>query len=267
MELDATTVHRLLDRIAVHGWDGPDGRELLTLVREAVVVPAVRRSGLRGPAADQAASSAWSAAWDALRRPSAMRADNPGGMVCVAVRRALRDEVAASSRAAPARASVVRPVSLDAALDAGVQIADPPGCSSVGLGQGLESIAAALIAIGWAPGQLREVIAHLADGCSMDRAGGPATRWRWVAMRLDLPEWQVRRLAVLLVGVDGSPGLLQLVRGHGVSILGEPAIRGALRATWVADTDGPRAHLETAVRLHPIATTDRGRRGGDRLSA
>ena len=68
------------------------GRELLDHVRRAVVVPVVRRSGLRGPAADQAEASGWEAAWDALRRPTARTAENPGGMVWVAVRRAVAAE-------------------------------------------------------------------------------------------------------------------------------------------------------------------------------
>lgn len=248
MELEAEAVHELLDQIACLGWDSPAGGSLLHLVREAVVVPAVRRSGLRGPAADQAVSSAWSAAWDALRRPSARRAGNPGGMVAVAVRRALRVEVATGWNPGSGAAWVEAPLSLDRIVDAGGQVAEAPPWMPPGLGAGLEAIAAVLVGAGWAPGQVREAIMDLAEDCAQGRGGDPVTRWRWVALRLGLPEWQVRRLAVLLVGVDGAPGLLELVHVNGVAVLHDPEVQGAVRATRVAGPDGPRAHLEAAAR-------------------
>ncbi|MGB7981444.1 MAG: hypothetical protein WCF36_11710, partial [Candidatus Nanopelagicales bacterium] len=89
MDLDPQTVRDALDAVDRQGWDGPAGTALLDHVRAAVVVPVVRRTGLRGAAAEQAAASGWSAAWDALRRPTARRAVNPGGMVWSAVRRAV----------------------------------------------------------------------------------------------------------------------------------------------------------------------------------
>lgn len=92
MDLTPESIRDALHQVDLHGWDGADGRALLDRVRRAVVVPAVRRSGLRGPAADQAEASGWEAAWDALRRPSARTAVNPGGMVWVAVRRAVAAE-------------------------------------------------------------------------------------------------------------------------------------------------------------------------------
>ena len=92
MDMSAESLREALHRVDVEGWDSAAGRELLDHVRRAVVVPVVRRSGLRGPAADQAEASGWEAAWDALRRPTARTAQNPGGMVWVAVRRAVAGE-------------------------------------------------------------------------------------------------------------------------------------------------------------------------------
>ena len=100
MDLSPQVVRHWLHLVDVHGWDSVAGRDLLDGVRRSVVVPVVRRSGLRGPAADQAEASGWEAAWDALRRPSARTAENPGGMVWSAVRRAVHAEVA-SGRAMP----------------------------------------------------------------------------------------------------------------------------------------------------------------------
>ncbi len=93
MDLSPEFLRDALHRVDLDGWDGIAGRQLLDHVRRAVVVPVVRRSGLRGPAADQAEASCWAAAWDALRRPTARTAQNPGGMVWVAVRRAVAAEV------------------------------------------------------------------------------------------------------------------------------------------------------------------------------
>ena len=93
MDLSAESLRDALHRVDVAGWDSAAGLDLLDHIRRAVVVPVVRRSGLRGPAADQAEATGWEAAWDALRRPTARTAQNPGGMVWVAVRRAVASEV------------------------------------------------------------------------------------------------------------------------------------------------------------------------------
>ena len=92
MDLSAPSLRDALCRIDIEGWDGLTGRQLLHDVRRAVVVPVVRGSGLRGPAADQAEATGWAAAWDALRRPTARTALNPGGMIWTAVRRAVAAE-------------------------------------------------------------------------------------------------------------------------------------------------------------------------------
>ena len=60
-------IHARLRQIDESGWDSRAARELLVAVRDCVAQPAVRRSGLRGPAAEQAEASAWAAAWDAAR--------------------------------------------------------------------------------------------------------------------------------------------------------------------------------------------------------
>jgi hypothetical protein len=98
----------------------------------------------------------------------------------------------------------------------------------------------ALVAAGWTREVIGEAIALLADS-ARPRAARPApatpapaagcVAWRSVALRLGLPEWQVRRLAVLLLGRPGLPGLLEQVRREGVPVLEAPASRDAVRAT------------------------------------
>jgi hypothetical protein len=72
-----------------------------------------------------------------------------------------------------------------------------------------------------------------------------------VALRLGVAEWQARRLAGLLLGGADWPSVLELAALHGPSVLGDPAVQGALRSTacrwsagpsvWLAEWDTPVA--------------------------
>jgi hypothetical protein len=104
----------------------------------------------------------------------------------------------------------------------------------------------ALVQAGWARGQVTEAILLLADHAEPPRAGVSGLRWRWVAMRLGLPEWQVRRLAVLLVGRPGVPGVVLRVRETGTGALDHPAVVAALRATTRRWAAGPPALIDGA---------------------
>lgn len=267
MDLTPQLIRDALQLVDLHGWDGADGRALLDLVRRAVVVPTVRRSGLRGPAADQAEASGWEAAWDALRRPSARTAVNPGGMVWVAVRRAVATErqlVRGPSTASTpvtttgpsARSSAAHVpaaprgyqcgaawVSLDDLMESGWE----PSCSQVqdhdALGPAVRAVVASLVEAGWERRDAEDAIAIMADTAAPARTGSPATRWRWASLRLGIPEWQVRRLAALLLGGSDWSGVLQLSVTHGPGVVDDPAVREAVGSTTKRSVAGPRAWL------------------------
>ena len=262
MDLTAQCLRDALLHVELHGWDSDVGGQLLDHVRRAVVVPVVRRSGLRGPAADQAEASGWQAAWDALRRPTARTAENPGGMVWVAVRRAVAAEVA-PTRSSPSVAPPVAPpdppgpqlalvapipearlrlVSLEHLMYSGWQ-PEEPGSRVAGDGSVVAAVLDRLVDVGWDREDAADAIALLADHALRGPAGVATTRWRWVSLRVGVPEWQARRLASLLLGGPGWPGILELAVVHGPSVLADPAVRAAVRSTVVAWHAAPGAWL------------------------
>lgn len=248
MDMSAESLRDALHRVDVEGWDGAAGRELLDHVRRSVVVPVVRRSGLRGPAADQAEATGWEAAWDALRRPTARTAQNPGGMVWVAVRRAVASETDFERGPSPRR-SLARPdrpsrcLSLDDLMDGGWQPAGTALGPAEDLGPAVAAVLDSLVAVGWDRAGAADAIAIMADHAGLDRSGSPTTRWRWVSLRLGVPEWQARRLAALLLGGGGWPGVIELVVSHGARVVGDPAVWGAVQATTSRWSAGPSAWL------------------------
>jgi hypothetical protein len=100
-----------------------------------------------------------------------------------------------------------------------------------------------LVEAGWDRADAAEAIAILADHASPDRSGSPTTRWRWVALRLGVAEWQARRLAGVLLGGGEWPSVLELAVLHGTSVLDDPAVQGALRSTASRWSAGPGAWL------------------------
>jgi hypothetical protein len=257
MDLSAGFVRDSLHAVDLDGWDSAAGRQLLDHIRTAVVVPVVRRSGLRGPAADQAEASGWEAAWDALRRPSARTADNPGGMVWIAVRRAVAAEsgFACTSAGRPDRGpSAPQPaiassgarsriMSLDDLMAGGWHPAESGVARTQGHGPVIAAVLDGLVDAGWDRADAEDAIAIMADQAAPGRSGSPTTRWRWVSLRLGVPEWQARRLALLLLGGDGWPGILELVVRHGARVFGDPAVRGAVQSTTARWSAGPGAWL------------------------
>ena len=154
MDLTNELLREALGRVEVEGWDGAEGRALLERVRRSVVVPVVRRSGLRGPAADQAAADGWAAAWDALRRPTARTADNPGGMVWVAVRRAV-----ASARREPTRGP-----SVERLMELGWEPTGPsPAADPLGMGAVVGAVVDRLVDNGWDRAAAGDAVAMLAE--------------------------------------------------------------------------------------------------------
>ena len=246
MDLSAGSLRHHLDVIAIEGWESAAGGMVLAVVRRDIVRPLVRGSGLRGPAADQAESTGWAAAWDALRRPSARRAENPAGMAWVAARRAIWAEVDAAPR---------QPGPLGAAdLELDATAASGSGAGSVvgSLGPRLDRILDLCVDSGWDREEVRGLSAALAD--HSERAlDGPAARWRLVARRAGVPEWRARRLASLLLGGSGAPGVLALMVGRGAEILADESVRAAVSATTRPWAAAPEAYLSSV----PPARTGR----------
>jgi hypothetical protein len=254
MDLSVECVRDALLIVDREGWDSDAGRLLLDHVRRTVVRPVVRQSGLRGPVADQAEASGWQAGWDALRRPTARTAQNPGGMVWAAVRRAVSAEVGFSRTVGdwPVGATTTdqwRCVSLDDLMSGGWHPTGRDPGHVEGPGPVMATILDGLVDAGWDREQAAEVIATMADTALPARSAeggrpGPATtRWRWVSLRLGVPEWQARRIAGLLLGGGDWPGVLELVVTHGPWVTGDPGVRAAIRSTTVRWSMGPGAWL------------------------
>ncbi len=239
MELETDWVRQRLDAVMVGGWDSRDGRDLLEAVRHAVVLPLVRRHRVAGAAARQAEATGWATAWEVLRRPSARTCQNPAGMVWVAVRRAITEEVLAASRVI-----LLSPLDDgrgDHALDLLWAPAAGTGPRSE-LGECLGPLGAALVRQGWTSCLLEEAITLLAE-TAVHRHGLPGARWRWLSIQLGMPEWQARRLAGLLVGGKGAPGLLALMVRHGCRVLEDPDAVAAMQSTVRRTCAPPWHHL------------------------
>lgn len=237
MDLSPDELRRCLILVDAHGWDSQPGRDLMGGLRAAIVEPVVRRAGLTGPAADQAIASGWATAWEAVRRPSVRAAVNPAGMVWVAVRRAVWAEVVQARDTAEPERLTAQPGMLD-----GRQPADEEACR---LGPCLTPIVEALVELGWDREVLEAAIDELADHCSYTGQGAPRVRWRWVALRLGLPEWQARRLAVALLGVPGRPGVLAMVATAGPGVVHDEGVRRVLQSTCRRSLASPGAHLSS----------------------
>jgi hypothetical protein len=112
-----------------------------------------------------------------------------------------------------------------------------------GPGPVVATVLDALVAVGWDRASAADAIAIMADHAGHDRAGSPTTRWRWVSLRLGVPQWQARRLALLLLGGDGWPGVVELVVRQGAQVVRDPAVRGAVQSTTSRWSAGPSAWL------------------------
>ena len=238
MDLTAQSLHRQLDLIADQGWDGPVAAQLLRELRTHVVRPVVRAARLHGPAADQAESTAWAAAWEAIRRPSARSAENPGGMVWMAVRRSVVTEVQQTIRSGTPVGDA-RTLDYFDPADAGTPVwvdhcLDP---RSIVATHHLRLVIDLLVTVGWERPVIEDVMTLLAD------VGTDGPGWRSVARRLGLPAWQVRRVALLVV-MGPTTTLLELVVRHGAAAVGHPAAGWAARSTLSHWQSGPEQSLE-----------------------
>lgn len=268
-----------LHRIDREGWDGPAGGAVLRYAMRAVVVPVVRRFGATGTAAESAEAAGWAAAWEALRAPSIRDVESPWGIVTTAVRKAVFGEHLAERYGTGVRdawqirrfrarggadgmprqrgvwntvadaTALSRPVSLSALNEAGWEprasgIADGEPCPR------LEILTALLVRHGWSEPTARAVIRHVADFARPNPDGRPRPLgWREMSDELGLPQWQTRRLTVLLLGTDEWAGLVERLEVGGRAALEDPMIAAAVRATRHEGMRPPaRAAHETAVR-------------------
>ena len=69
-----------------------------------------------------------------------------------------------------------------------------------------------------------------AAGCTNDVQGG-VRGWRAAAASLGIEPWQLRRLALLVVGGRDHAGLLELVVSEGRDVLGKPAVKRSIATT------------------------------------
>ncbi|HYN57393.1 MAG TPA: hypothetical protein VES03_09365 [Motilibacterales bacterium] len=122
------------------------------------------------------------------------------------------------------------------------------------LGPVVGAVLNGLVDAGWDRVDAADAIEIMADHAARGRTGSPTTRWRWVSLRLAIPEWQARRLAALLLGGGQWPGVLELAARYGSLVLEDPSVQAALRATTVRWAAGPgewltRFEVPTADRV------------------
>jgi hypothetical protein len=265
-----------LDLIDAHGWESLPGRRLLQYARRHVVRPAALSVGFGGPELAFAEATGWGVAWETLAGPAIRTAPSPWGVVWSAVRRALLGERLANLYAtgswsawrivrhreelsSPGRhdvhgwAGVVdpgalsAPVSLSLAIERGYEPAAPGPGEGSGLGERLELLVDLLERYGWPRGQAYVVIEHVAvsavgNGTSSHKAPGS----KRLAAALNLPQWQARRVTVLLLGEPGWPGLVERLFAEGPAVLDDPAVQSAVRAT-LDETMRPPARVARTV--------------------
>lgn len=210
LALSRAEVAGFLERIDVEGWDGPTGVVLLQYVRENLVGVQVRAAGLAGPPGAQAEASGWETAWQLLCSPAIRTARFPWSALRSAVRREVRGEWLAGRYLTDQRearelrgtrraaACAQTPLSWDQLVGAreepAIEYDDRP-VQTV-----LTAVVGLLTDVGWGPELAARVVVSLAERARPTREK-ETPGWRQVAADLDLPHWQVRRIAGLLYAV------------------------------------------------------------------
>ena len=235
-----------LDAIAVEGWEGQRARRLLVHVRVAIVHPQVVSARLTGSIAEQAEATGWEVAWEALTHARLREVDSPWGWICVAVQRAIRNEVT-GARYLTTESKGRRAFAAQASTDTGTHLAPPlsltqlvemgwepeePAPTFASLGSGLEAVLEALVAAGWQEAPARAVLDGVSASVTRDASGrNLAQGWRSLATRLGAPPWQVRRVSLALLGFPGWPGVIERMNDRGAVALDDIDVRAALLAT------------------------------------
>jgi hypothetical protein len=226
--------------IDVRGWDSPEGNELLSHVRAHIVRPQVFAFGLRGPVAAQAEASGWELAWELLNKARLRDAASPWGVLWIAVRRAIQGEMLSAAYQTSERkswrayrllaAESMPPVSLTQLTDEGWE-PPAPTVVPIRIGADLVAVVAALAKAGWERRTAHAVVEAVAAAVARDRNRAGIQGWRSLASRLDLPPWQVRRVAAVLLGGPGWSGVVERMATRGPVALEDPDVVAALRAT------------------------------------
>jgi hypothetical protein len=131
-------------------------------------------------------------------------------------------------------AAYARPVSLDRLVEDGW---DPPSGQTLteSLGPRLSQVVEALVNVGWRRWLAIRCVAclALAAGAAPDRDGVPVELpgWRQLSAGTGLPGWQTRRLAALLLGYRGQPGLIARMIRDGDQVLHTPETQRLMRST------------------------------------
>jgi hypothetical protein len=168
-----------------------------------------------------------------------------GGVVCVAVRRAILSEQVATKFATDSRTAwrihhdestgelpVVRLQSMNKLVEEGWEPERADTCPFAGLGPSLSVLVDALVEVGWPYAVVSDAVLFIADTSgregTTDRVMVGARR---NAHALRLPVWQVRRLMYVVLGAPGWPGVVRRLVEVGPGCLDDPGVRAAMKST------------------------------------
>jgi hypothetical protein len=257
----------LLDALAaidIEGWEGHTATALLHYVRTEIVRPLAINAGLRGAAASQAEATGWETAWVTLTKPSLRTAASPWGVLWQAARRAVLGEIVAAKYAteerrgrsldAAARSGQGGPlVSLDALASTGWEPAHTDADAVAGMAWEdlLVQVDRALVDVGWEPATASRIVDAVLCMPTTPDPRCTIVGWRLLAVELDLPPWQARRLALALRGTVTAPGLIPRLLTVGDDALRDGELRSALQAT--------RNRTDVSAPTIPESVEDRGR--------
>lgn len=241
------------------GWESVVGESLLVYVRATVVRPQLVRTGLCNAAREQAEATAWEAVWETLLDESLRTAQSPWGVLWQVARHSVLGEIIACEYGTDARKSwrarrrsvptspgstprstsdsSAALISLEDLPEDGTEIADEVGLLWLDACPLLMLVVDALVEVGWTRSTAARVVEAVA--CSAGRVGSDAVDWRLFATALQIPGWQVRRVAVAVLGVPGWPGVVQQLATDGPAILELAGVQAAMRSTvtsWMPST-------------------------------
>lgn len=248
-----------LATIDAEGWEGHTATALLQYVRTEVVRPLAIDAGLRGAAASQAEATGWEAVWVTLTKPSLRTAASPWGVLWQVARRAVLGEVVAARYGteerrgrrldAAARSGEGGPLaSLDSLASAGWEPAhtDPDPVAGMAWRELLVRVDQALVDAGWEPATATRIVDAVLCMPTTPDPRCTLVGWRLLAVELDLPPWQARRLALALRGTSASPGLIPRLLTVGDEVLRDPSVRSELNGTLHRLTTSPPSATATA---------------------
>jgi hypothetical protein len=268
---DRAGLLRALDIIDREGWDSAPAVELLEYLRRFVVGPNVATTGLRGPAADQAEATAWSATWEALTQPELRSARSPWGVLWSTARRSAMGELVSGTfltdvdsgwrlvrrRAICETANYRRTLSLTELAARGVEVVVDTNPSGSAVGSLMRVVLEAMVDAGWDVVTATQLVEAIAVGARRNgRDSWELQGWRPLAKALDLPPWRVRRVMVAMLGTPGWPGLIERLAVEGLDAIEPGDIRAAIRPTVARWTHRPPAAPRRSKRAGRTESTE-----------